>query len=356
MPHLFDPLTIKSVTLRNRIGMSPMCMYSSEDGHATDWHYTHMVSRAIGGAALLIAEATAVLPEGRISPQDAGLWQDSQIAPLKRINDAVKLHGAVPGIQLAHAGRKASTSRPWEGDRHLDNHEGGWDIVGPTDQEFGGPLDKKPAALDADGIARVVAAFRDSTIRALAAGYEWVEIHAAHGYLLHSFLSPLSNTRTDSYGGSFENRIRMLLDVVNAVQSVWPQDKVLSVRISASDWMEGGWTGDDSVTLARILKERGVDLVDCSTGGVVGGAVIPVGAGYQVQFAEQVKREAGILTSAVGMITDAMQADQIIRSGQADMILLGRELLRDPYWPVHAAKTVHKKELLIPPLQYARAW
>lgn len=355
MPHLFEPLTVKSVTLRNRIGMSPMCMYSSEDGHATDFHFTHMTTRAMGGVGLLIAEATAVLPEGRISPQDAGLWQDSQIAPLARITHAIKQHGGVPGIQLAHAGRKASVARPWEGGATLKNNEGGWDIIGPTKDAFGGALTKAPIALDQAGIDRIVQAFKDAARRAYDAGYEWLEIHAAHGYLLHSFLSPLSNTRHDSYGGSFENRTRLLFDVIAAVQETWPADKPLSVRISASDWTPGGWTIDDSVALAMKLKLAGIDLVDCSSGGNVPHAEIPVGAGYQVPFADRVKNEAGILTAAVGMITEPMQADQIIRNGQADLVYLGRELLRNPYWPITAARAVHKKDAIALPVQYARS-
>jgi 2,4-dienoyl-CoA reductase-like NADH-dependent reductase (Old Yellow Enzyme family) len=355
MPHLFEPLTIKSVTLRNRIGMSPMCMYSSDDGHANEWHFTHLVSRAVGGVALIIAEATAVLPEGRITPGDAGLWQDSQIAPLKRITDEIKKHGAVPGIQLAHAGRKASAARPWEGGASLPNDKGGWDIYGPTDQAFGGDLSKAPKALDEAGIKRVVDAYRAAAARAVKAGYEWLEIHAAHGYLLHSFLSPLSNTRTDGYGGSLDNRARALMEVIAAVQETWPKDKPLTVRISATDWKEGAWTGDDSVALAKKLKAAGIDLVDCSSGGVIGDAKIPVGAGYQLPYADRVKNEAGILTSAVGMITDPMQADQIIRNNQADIVLLARELLRNPYWAIDAAIAVHKKDALKRPVQYERA-
>lgn len=355
MPHLFDPLTIKSVTLRNRIGMSPMCMYSSEDGHANDWHFTHLVSRAIGGVGLIIAEATAVLPEGRISPGDAGLWQDSQIAPLKRINDEIKKYGAVPGIQLAHAGRKASAALPWEGGASLANDKGGWETFGPTDQAFGFDLPKAPTALDEAGIKKIVTAFRDAASRALKAGYEWLEIHAAHGYLLHSFLSPLTNTRNDPYGGSFDNRLRFLLEVIAAVQETWPKDKPLTVRISASDWKEGGLTIEDSIKIAEKLKEAGIDLVDCSSGGVIGDAKIAVGAGYQLPFADRIRNEADIMTAAVGMITEAMQADQIIRNGQADMVYLGRELLRNPYWALDAAKTVHKKDAIKPPVQYERA-
>lgn len=355
MPHLFDPLTIKSVTLRNRIGMSPMCMYSCDDGHMNDWHFIHLVSRAIGGAGLIIFEATAVLPEGRISPQDSGLWQDSQIAPLKRITDEIKKYGAVAGIQLAHAGRKASVSRPWDGNQSVDADQGGWDVVGPSAIGFGGNITKTPKELDENGIRDVVNAYRDAAKRALDAGFDWLELHAAHGYLFHNFLSPLSNTRNDQYGGSLENRARILFETIDAVKTVWPQDKVLTVRISASDWKEGGWTLQDSIALSRQLKERGIDLVDCSSGGNISDAKIPVGAGYQVEFAQEIKRATGIMTAAVGMITEAMQADQIIRTEQADLVLLGRELLRNPYWAVHAAETLHKKDAIPRLPQYMRA-
>lgn len=359
MPSLFDPLIIKSITLKNRIGMSPMCQYSSENGHANDWHLVHQGTRAIGGAALVITEATGVMPEGRITPACMGLWQDSQIEPLARITRFLKQHGAVPGIQIAHAGRKASSALPWDGGAHLTNDQGGWDIVGPTDVPFGGAQMKKPMPLDKSRIEAIVTSFRDTAKRAKEAGYEWLEIHGAHGYLIHSFLSPLTNTRNDEYGGSLKNRARMLLDVVAAVQTVWPENLPLSVRISATDWVEGGWTGDDSVELAKLLKDAGVDLVDCSSGGLRAedGPVYTkaAGAGYQVPLAEQVKREAGVLTAAVGMITEPMQADQIIRNGQADMVYLARELLRNPYWPIEAARMVHKKDAVKLPVQYARA-
>jgi 2,4-dienoyl-CoA reductase-like NADH-dependent reductase (Old Yellow Enzyme family) len=358
MPHLLDPLTVRSVTLRNRIGVSPMCQYSSDEGHATDWHLVHLGSRAIGGAALVIAEATAVLPEGRISPGDAGLWEDSQIEPLARINRFIKAHGAVPGIQLAHAGRKASTDLPWRGGAHLSAAEGGWAIVGPTLEPFGGDKHSKvPSPLDESGVAALLSGFADAARRAIAAGYEWLEIHSAHGYLLHSFLSPLSNTRTDAYGGTFEKRCRLLLETVAAVRRVWPDNKPLAVRLSATDWVEGGWTVGDSVALARKLKSSGVDLIDCSSGALRPQDVAhyPIGPGYQVPLAEQVRHEAGIMTAAVGMITDPAQADQIIRNGEADLILLARELLRDPYWPVRAARTLGHGDKLKLPVQYARA-
>jgi 2,4-dienoyl-CoA reductase-like NADH-dependent reductase (Old Yellow Enzyme family) len=357
MPHLFDPLTIKSITLKNRIGVSPMCQYSSENGHATDWHLVHLGTRAIGGAALVIAEATAISSEGRITPGDAGLWQDSQIEPLARITKFIKQHGAVPGIQIAHAGRKASSALPWEGGQHLDNNQGGWDIVGPTDTPFGGNQMKKPIPLDKAGIKKVITDFRATAQRAKDAGYQWLELHAAHGYLMHSFLSPLTNTRTDEYGGDLKGRARLLLEVTKAVQEVWPENLPLSVRLSATDWVEGGWTSDDSVALATLLKDAGIDLIDCSSGALRAedAKAYPVGAGYQVPLAEAVKRGTGILTAAVGMITEPMQADQIIRNGQADMIYMARELLRNPYWPIQAAKTLHQKDAVKLPVQYARA-
>ena len=356
MSHLFAPLTLKSVTLRNRIGVSPMCMYSSEDGVANDWHLVHLGARAAGGAGLVIAEATAVSPEGRISPGDAGIWAEQHIEPLARINRFVKLQGAVAGIQIAHAGRKASAARPWEGGGHLANDAGGWPTVAPSAVAFGGDLGKVPHELTVEEIRRLQADFVAAAKRSLAAGYEWLELHGAHGYLGHEFLSPLSNRRTDSYGGSFENRIRFVVETTRAVRAVWPETLPLAVRLSCADWTEGGWTIDESVELARRLKHEGVDLVDCSSGGAVATAKIPVGAGYQVPFAERIRREAGIATAAVGLITDPMQADQIVRNGQADLVLLARESLRDPNWPLRAARALHVKPLPAPPVQYARAW
>lgn len=357
MTHLFEPLTVKSVTLKNRIGMSPMCQYSAVDGHMNDWHFVHLTSRAVGGAGLIIAEATGVLPEGRITPGCTGLWQDSQIEPLARIVKAVKQYNAVPGIQIGHAGRKASAALPWAGGAHLSDKDGGWDIAGPTDEAFGGALTKKPKPLDKAGIARIVSAFRDSARRAREAGCEWLEIHAAHGYLLNSFLSSLTNTRNDEYGGSFENRARALMEVIAAVQDVWPENLPLAVRLSATDWVEGGWSAEDSVMLAKKLKAAGVDLVDCSSGGLRPQDVshYPVGPGYQVPLSEKVRHEAGILTAAVGMITDPAQADTIIRTGQADIVLLARELLRNPYWPAHAARVLGYKDKAVLPVQYGRA-
>ncbi|MDB6094153.1 MAG: NADH:flavin oxidoreductase/NADH oxidase [Verrucomicrobia bacterium] len=356
MAHLFEPLTIKSITLRNRIGVSPMCQYSSEEGVATDWHLVHLGARAIGGAGLVIAEASAVSPAGRITPGDAGIWGEQHIAPLARITKFLKQHGSVAGIQLAHAGRKASASRPWEGGTHLPNGAGGWATVAPSALAFGEGLAKVPHALTVEEIAQVRADFVAAAKRSLMAGYEWVEIHAAHGYLAHEFLSPLSNHRTDSYGGSFENRIRFLLETTKAVRAVWPDALPFTVRLSCTDWVEGGWDIDQSVELSRRLKAEGVDLVDCSSGGGVAQAKIPLGPGYQVPFAERIRREAGIATAAVGLITDAKQAEEIIQTGKADVVLLARESLRDPYWPAHAARALGHATAVPPPVQYARAW
>jgi 2,4-dienoyl-CoA reductase-like NADH-dependent reductase (Old Yellow Enzyme family) len=356
MSHLFAPFTLKSITLRNRVGVSPMCQYSSEDGVANDWHLVHLGSRAIGGAGLILVEATAVSPEGRITPGDAGIWGEQHIEPLARINRFMKRHGAVPGIQIAHAGRKASAARPWDGGDHLANDAGGWTPEAPSAIAFGDGLDKVPHELTVAEIQRVQADFVAAAKRSLTAGFEWVELHAAHGYLAHEFLSPLSNQRTDSYGGSFENRIRFLLETTRAVRAVWPEHLPFTVRLSCTDWAEGGWDIEQTVELARRLKTEGVDLIDCSSGGAVPHAKIAVGPGYQVPFAERVRREAGIATAAVGMITDAKQANDIVRSGQADVVLLARESLRDPYWPAHAARLLGEGQAVQPPLQYARAW
>lgn len=356
MPHLFEALTVKSITLRNRIGVSPMCMYSSDDGVATDWHLMHLGARAAGGAGLVIAEATAVSPEGRITPGDAGIWADKHVEPIARINRFVKAQGAVPGIQLAHAGRKAGAARPWEGGEHLADDAGGWTPVAPSAVAFGDGLNKTPRELTAADIVRVQGDFVAAAKRALAAGCEWLELHSAHGYLSHEFLSPLSNRRPDNYGGSFENRIRFLLETTQAVRAVWPERLPFTVRLSCSDWADGGWTPDETVALARRLKREGVDLIDCSSGGSTGAAQIPLGAGYQVPFAARIRREAQIATAAVGLITDPMQADQIVRNGEADVVLLARELLRDPNWPLRAARALHVKPPVAPPLQYLRAW
>ena len=354
--HLFQPLSVKSITLRNRIGVSPMCQYSSEDGGATDWHLVHLVSRAVGGAGLVIAEATAVAPEGRITPGCAGIWAEKHIEPLVRINRLIKENGAVPGLQIAHAGRKGSAARPWDGGAHLPEAAGGWPIIGPSALAFGDTLTKVPRAMTEADIARVQHDFVAATRRTLAAGYEWLEIHAAHGYLFHEFLSPRSNNRTDQYGGSFSNRIRFLMNTVGAVRGVWPDKLPLTVRLSCTDWVPGGWDLEQCVELARLLKAAGVDLIDCSSGGNVPDAPIPVGPGYQVPFAERIRREAAIATAAVGLITEPQQAADIIAQGQADLVLLGREFLRDAYWPAHAQRTLGVKGALTPPQQYMRAW
>jgi len=355
-PHLFQPLIIKSITLRNRIGVSPMCEYSAADGVATDWHLVHLGSRAVGGAGLIIIEATAVSPEGRITPGDLGIWSDNQIEPIARINRFIKQQGAVPGMQIAHAGRKASATRPWEGGAHLADNAGGWPTLAPSPLPFGGNLDKVPCAMSEADIVRVQNDFVAAAKRALAAGCAWLELHFAHGYLGLEFLSPLSNRRTDRYGGSYENRIRFLLETTRAVRAVWPDKLPLAVRISCTDWVEGGWDIGQSIELARRLKAEGVDLMDCSSGGTVPHAPIPVGAGYQVPFAERIRREAEIATAAVGCITEPTHADEIIRNGRADLVLLAREFLREPYWPLKAARTLGQKDLLAVPVQYVRAW
>ncbi len=354
MPTLFEPLTLRGLTLKNRIVVSPMCQYSAHDGFANDWHLVHLGSRAVGGASLLIQEATAVSPEGRITPEDLGIWKDEHIDFQRRINQFIEAQGSVPGVQLAHAGRKASTYTSWLGQGHgaVPEAEGGWQVVAPSALKFADdyPL---PVALDAVGIKKVIADFRGATERSLAAGFKVMEIHAAHGYLLHEFLSPLSNQRTDTYGGSFENRVRLLLEVVAAVRQALPPDFPLFVRISATDWAEGGWTPDESVQLSTWLRERGVDLVDCSSGGNVATAKIPVGPGYQVQFAGRIRREAGIATGAVGLITTPAEAEEIVASGQADLVLLAREELRDPYFPLRAAHALGADVAW--PVQYERA-
>ncbi|ALW84178.1 oxidoreductase [Hymenobacter sedentarius] len=352
MVTLFEPLALRGVTLKNRIVVSPMCQYSSVDGFATDWHLVHLGSRAVGGAGLIISEAAAVSPEGRISPDDLGIWKDEHLHMLTRITAFLKSQGSVPGIQLAHAGRKASTYSPWKGEGHVPESEGGWQPVGPSALAFA-PTYGTPHALDGPGLQKVIADFRAAAERALAAGFEVIELHAAHGYLLHEFLSPLSNHRTDEYGGTFENRIRLLLEVVAATREVWPAELPLIVRISVTDWTEGGWNADESVQLAAMLKVRGVDMIDCSTGGNVPKAPIPVGPGYQVQFAERIKQETGMLTGAVGLITTPAEAEAILTNGQADVVLLAREFLREPYFPLFAA---HDLGVEMPwPVQYERA-
>ncbi|QFZ23686.1 NADH:flavin oxidoreductase/NADH oxidase [Saccharothrix syringae] len=354
MSLLFSPLTLRSVTLPNRVAVSPMCQYSARDGHPDEWHLVHLGSRAVGGAGLVITEATAVQAVGRISPQDTGLWDDAHVASWRPIADFIRANGAVAGVQLAHAGRKASTYAPFAvGRGGVPDAEGGWTPVAPSAEAFHESY-RTPVELDADGIARVVADFAAAARRAVEAGFQLVEVHAAHGYLLHQFLSPLSNHRTDGYGGSLDNRTRLAREVTAAVRDAVGDAVPVLVRISATDWVEGGWTGDDSAVLARDLVALGADLVDVSTGGNVPAADIPVGPGYQVRFAEAVRLKADVPTGAVGMITDARQAEQVLADGSADLVLLGRELLRDPYWPLHAAAQLGVQ--VSPPKQYARAF
>ena len=349
---LFSCFELRSVRFANRIGVSPMCQYSSEDGFASDWHLVHLGCRAQGGAGLVMTEAAAVLPEGRISPDDLGIWKDAHIPALERIARFVHTQGARAGVQLAHAGRKASMHSPFAGEGLVPPAEGGWRPVGPSAVAFG-PGYGMPQELDRAGIDAVVEGFRQAARRALECGFDVVEIHAAHGYLLHEFLSPLANRRTDGYGGSFTHRARLMLEVAGAVRAEWPEDLPLLVRISATDWVEGGWNADESVELARMLRGIGVDLVDVSSGGQTPDAKIPAAPGFQVEFAARIRREAGIATAAVGLITDAAQANGIIARGEADLVLLAREMLRDPYWPLHAAATLGEE--MSWPKQYLRA-
>jgi len=352
MTHLFEPLKLRDITIKNRIGIPPMCQYSAQDGMAAEWHLIHYGSRAIGGAGLLILEATAVTPDGRISPGDLGLWKDEQIEPLSRIARVARENGCVPAIQLAHAGRKASVGLGWEAQRTLAASEGGWTPVAPSAVSFGDGY-VAPHALTLAEIQDIVTAFVAAAKRAVVAGFQAIELHAAHGYLMHQFLSPLSNQRTDTYGGSFENRSRLLREVVAAVRAVWPENLPLLIRLSATDWVEGGWTADETVELCRGLKALGVDLADISTAGLVPTAKIPAGPGFQTEFAARVRNESGLPAAAVGLITSAAQADQIVRSGQADMVLVGREILRNPYWPLLAAQELH--QVGVWPNQYLRA-
>jgi 2,4-dienoyl-CoA reductase-like NADH-dependent reductase (Old Yellow Enzyme family) len=350
---LFSPFRMREIELKNRIVVSPMCEYSAKDGHPQTWHLVHLGSRAIGGAGLVFTEATAVEERGRISSADTGIYEDAHVASWRPIAEFIRSHGAVPGMQLAHAGRKASTATPWTGGKPVSVQDGGWQPVGPSALAFDAGY-TVPRELSADDIAGVVAAFRKSAERALAAGFEVVEIHAAHGYLLHQFLSPLSNTRKDEYGGAFENRIRATLKVARAVREVWPQRLPLFLRVSATDWKEGGWDLAQTIELARHLKPLGVDLIDASSGGLVPGVKIPLGPGYQTGFAEAIRKETGIATGAVGMISEPTQAETILATEQADLIFLARELLRDPYWPRRAAKALDVK--IKSPVQYERAW
>jgi 2,4-dienoyl-CoA reductase-like NADH-dependent reductase (Old Yellow Enzyme family) len=352
MQHLFSPLTIKNITFKNRIVVSPMCQYSSVDGFANDWHLVHLGSRAVGGASLIIQEATAVSPEGRITYADMGLWKDEHIPKLQQIVAFIEQQGAVAGIQLAHAGRKASCEVPWKGGKQIQSGEHSWQPVAPSPIPFY-DTDRPPNELSPEDIRKIVNDFKAAAQRALAAGYKVIEIHAAHGYLVNEFLSPLSNKRTDEYGGEFQNRIRLLLEITDAIRSVWPEDYPLFVRISASDWAEGGWTIDDSVQLSAVLKTKGIDLVDASSGGLAPYVKIAAGPGYQVPFAERIKKESGILTGAVGMITAADQAEEIIACGKADLVIMARELLRDPYFALHAAQ--HLGADIDWPVQYTRA-
>jgi 2,4-dienoyl-CoA reductase-like NADH-dependent reductase (Old Yellow Enzyme family) len=352
MSTLFSPIRIRSLELRNRIVTSPMCQYSGHDGFATDWHLVHLGSFAVGGAALVFTEATAVAPEGRISPGDLGIWRDEHIAFLERITTFIKAQGAIPGIQLAHAGRKASTQAPWLGNGPIQAADGGWRPLAPSAIAFK-EGDLVPASLSTAEIASIVDHFQQAARRALAAGFEVIEIHGAHGYLINEFLSPLSNLRTDHYGGSFENRIRFLLEIIESIRQVWPEQLPIFLRISATDWAEGGWNENDSVALANILKTKGIDLIDCSSGGNAPHVKIPVGPLYQLPFAEKVKKESGILTGTVGMITTAAEAESIIANGQADLVFLAREFLRDPHFPLRAAYEL-KAEIKWPK-QYERA-
>ncbi len=352
MSVLFSPLSIKSVTIKNRIAISPMCQYSAIDGSPNDWHLVHLGSRAVGGAGLIITEACAVVPEGRITSHDIGIWKDEHIENHKRLTQFIEGQGSVPAIQLAHAGRKASCDTPWMGGHYLDMDKGGWKIVGPSELPF-----KKdaptPYSLSKDEINTVIEAFKLAAARSLLAGYKIIEIHAAHGYLIHQFLSPLSNHRTDEYGGSFENRTRILIQIVKAINQVWPKELPIFVRISATDWTTGGWDLEASIQLVNILKEIGVDLIDTSTAGNIVDATIPVAPGYQVPFAMEIKKQTGILTGAVGIITEGAQAETILNNKEADLILIGRSALRNPYFPMQAAKELN--ENLKWPLQYERA-
>ena len=352
MAGLFDPLAIREVKFTNRVFVSPMCQYSSHEGYANDWHFVHLGSRAVGGAGLVLTEATAVLPEGRISPQDLGIWADEHIEMLSRIVGFIHKQGSVAGMQLAHAGRKASTHRPWEAPGAISESEGGWKVVAPSAIPFSDTY-PMPQALTLDGIQEVIAAFAAAARRACQAGFRVLEIHAAHGYLIHEFLSPLSNRREDDYGGSFENRTRLCREVVAGVRSSWPKELPLFLRISATDWIDGAWNIDESVKLARQLKPIGVDLIDCSSGGNAPHVNIPVGFGYQTAFASRIRREAEIMTGAVGMITSPVQAEHIIRTEQADAVIMAREFLRDAYWALRAARELDQP--IAWPVQYLRA-
>ena len=353
-PFLFRPITFRSVTVRNRIAVSPMCQYSADDGMPDDWHLVHLGARAVGGAGIVFTEATHVEPRGRITPNCLGLWNDAQRDALKRIAAFVAAQGATPGIQLAHAGRKASVAVPWEGNRPLAPDDGGWHVIGPSAIPFADGH-SVPREMDQGDIAGVIGAFESATIRAREAGFSIIELHAAHGYLIHEFLSPLSNHRTDAYGGSLDNRARFLMETLDAIRGQWTGDRPLFVRLSCTDWVDGGWTIDDTVALARMLKSRGdVDLIDCSSGGNDPRQRIPVHPGYQVPFAERVRREAGIATSAVGLLHSPDGAEEVLANGRADLVVLGRSMLADPHWPLHAASAL-RAEGVAWPVQYERS-
>ena len=351
-PKLFAPLKLRGLTLKNRVVVSPMCMYSSKNGFANDFHLAHLGSFALGGAGLILTEASAVSPEGRITPDDLGLWNDDHIPALGKIVDLAHAQHALIGTQLAHAGRKASTHAPWRGHGAVSPEQGGWQVVSPDAHAYSGSY-STPRAMTGDDIQKVIADFVAATRRAVMAGFDVVEVHAAHGYLLHQFLSPLSNSRTDEYGGSFENRVRLTLEVSRAVRDAFPSHLPVLVRVSASDWAAGGWTPDETVQLARLLMEIGIDVLDVSSGGLTADQKIEVGPGYQLPFAERVKRETGMVTMAVGMITNPQQAETLLERGQADLVALARELLRDPHWPQRAASELGTK--IDVPDQYARA-
>jgi 2,4-dienoyl-CoA reductase-like NADH-dependent reductase (Old Yellow Enzyme family) len=353
MSSLFQPFTLRGVSLRNRIGVSPMCQYSSTDGFANNWHLVHLGSRAVGGAALVIAEASAVEARGRISPNDLGIWKDAHIDELAAVSRKIEEAGAVAGIQIAHAGRKAGTARPWDGGGPLSDADGGWQPIGASPLPFNTGY-RAPLEASHHDLVQIRSAFMAAAKRALAAGFRWLELHAAHGYLLHSFLSPLSNQRQDHYGGSFDNRIRLLLETVQGVREVWPDALPLAVRLSCTDWVEGGWTLEESVELSRRLRAAGVDLIDCSSGGSSPRAVVPSSPGYQVPFAEAIRRGADLPSAAVGLISDAQQAEAIVAEGRADLVLLARAFLRDPYWPLSAARVLGADAPV--PVQYRRAF
>ncbi|MBS0265990.1 MAG: NADH:flavin oxidoreductase/NADH oxidase [Planctomycetes bacterium] len=357
MASLFDEFRLKDVTLRNRIAVSPMCQYSSDNGFPNDWHLVHLGSRAIGGAGLILVEATAVSPEGRISPADSGIYLDEHIEPFAKIVGFLKQHRATPAIQLAHAGRKASARKPWEGDDHIEEGEGGWETLAPSAVPFGGTLPKVPRAMTVADIGRVQQEFVSAAKRALAAGFEWLELHFAHGYLAHEFYSPLANQRTDHYGGSFENRIRFLVETLVAVRQVWPERFPLTARVSVTDWLEGGVTVDESIELLRRLKGAGLDLVDVSHGFITPDiSKIPWRPGMMIPVASRIRQETGLPTAVGWLITDPQQADEAIRQEQTDLVLLARELLRDPYWPYHAALKLKAEQAAhLLPVQYARA-